>query len=89
MAPFQTPMEHYLLSPLLHLLVALIPDLHSGSGGSVDKLCPTLWSLLGSSVHGILLARILESVTMSFSRGSSRPRDQTLFSYIAGGFFTD
>ena len=54
MAPFQTPMEHYLLSPLLHLLVALIPDLHSGSGGSVDKLCPTLWSLLGSSVHGIL-----------------------------------
>ena len=80
MAPFQTPMEHYLLSPLLHLLVPLIPDLHRGSGGSVIKLCPTLWSLPGSSVHGILLARILEWVTMSFSRGSSRPRDQTLFS---------
>ena len=43
--------------------------------------CPTLCdpvdcSLLGSSVHGILQARILESVTISFSRGSSRPRDQ-------------
>ena len=29
----------------------------------------------GSSVHGILQARILEWVTISFSRGSSRPRD--------------
>ena len=31
----------------------------------------------GSSVHGILQARILERVAMPFSRGSSRPRDQT------------
>ena len=31
----------------------------------------------GSSVHGILQARILESVTIFFSRGSSWPRDQT------------
>ena len=29
----------------------------------------------GSSVHGILLAKILEWVTISFSRGSSQPRD--------------
>ena len=31
----------------------------------------------GSSVHGILLARILAWVAISFSKGSSRPRDQT------------
>ena len=38
----------------------------------------------GSSVHGILQARILEWVAISFSRGSSRPRDQTLVSCISG-----
>ena len=32
----------------------------------------------GSSVYGILQARILEWVVISSSRGSSRPRDQTL-----------
>ena len=31
----------------------------------------------GSSVHGILQARILEWVAMPFSRGSSQPKDQT------------
>ena len=41
-----------------------------------------------SSVHGILQARILEWVAISFSRGSSRPRDQTPVSCIAGRFFT-
>ena len=34
-------------------------------------------NLPGSSVHGILQARILQRVAMTFSRGSSRPRDQT------------
>ena len=47
------------------------------------QLCPTLCdtkdcSLPGSSVHGILQARILESVAISFSRRSSSPRDGTL-----------
>ena len=36
----------------------------------------------GSSVHGISQARILEGVAISFSRGSSRPRDQTCISCI-------
>ena len=54
--------------------------------------CPTLCdpmdcSLPGSSVHGILQARILEWVAISFSRGSSQPRDQTRVSCIAGRFF--
>ena len=41
----------------------------------------------GSSVCGILQARILEWVAVSFFRGSSQPRDQTQVSRIAGRFF--
>ena len=41
----------------------------------------------GSSVHGILQARILEWVAIPFSRGSSQPKDQTHISYIEGRFF--
>ena len=41
----------------------------------------------GSSVHGILQARILEWVAISFSRGSFQPRDWTQVSWIAGRFF--
>ena len=37
----------------------------------------------GSSVHGIPQARILEGIAMPSPRGSSRPRDQTLVSYIS------
>ena len=39
-------------------------------------------SLSGSSVHGISQARILEWIAIFFSRGSSRPRDQTCLSCI-------
>ena len=41
----------------------------------------------GSSVHGILQARILEWVAIPFSRESSPSRDQTWVSYITGRFF--
>ena len=56
-------------------------------------MCPTLchpmdYSLPGSSIHGILQARILEWVVISFSWGFSWPRDQTWVSCIAGRFFT-
>ena len=48
-------------------------------------LCnPTDCSPTGSSVHGILQARILEWVAISSSRGSSQSRDQTRVSRIAG-----
>ena len=43
---------------------------------------------MGSTVHEILQARILEWVTFPFSRGSSQPRDQTQVSLITGRFFT-
>ena len=56
---------------------------------SFPTLCdPVDCSLPGSSVHGILQARILEWVAMSFSKGSSRPRDRTQVSCIAGRCFT-
>ena len=42
----------------------------------------------GSSVHGILQARILEWVTIHFSRESSWPGGWTWVSSIAGRFFT-
>ena len=42
----------------------------------------------GSSVHGISKARIPEWVAISFSRGSSQPRDRNRVSCIAGEFFT-
>ena len=42
----------------------------------------------GSSVHGILQARILEWAAISFYRGSSWPRDQTQVSCTAGRYFT-
>ena len=48
-------------------------------------------SLPGSSVRGILQPKILEWLAVSFSRGSSQPRDQTHVSLspaLAGGFFT-
>ena len=59
----------------------------------VAQLCLTLWdpmdcSLSGSSVHGILQARILEWVTMLCSKGSSWPRYQTQVFCIVGRFFT-
>ena len=49
---------------------------------SFAQSCLTLWdsmdcSLEGSSVHGILQARTLEWVAISFSRGSFWPRDRT------------
>ena len=52
------------------------------------QLCLTLCdpadcSLPGSSVHGILQARTLEWVAISFSRGSFWPRDRTHVSYVS------
>ena len=59
----------------------------------VAQSCPTLCDLIdcspsGSSVHGILQARVLEWVAVLFSRRSSWPSAWTRFSWIAGRFFT-
>ena len=76
----------------------LCPDLASRLAPERDaqeqaQLCLTLCDPMdctppGSCVHGILQARRLEWVAMPSSRGSSRPRDRTHVSCIAGGFFT-
>ena len=57
----------------------------------VTKSCLTLqphglYILPGSSVHGISQARILEWVSISFSRGPFQPRDQTFVSCICRQF---
>ena len=58
------------------------------------RLFATPWTVayqdslsMGFSIHGIFQARLLEWVAISFSRGSSRPRDQTQVSCIVGRRF--
>ena len=58
--------------------LVLYPDNITES--EVAQSCPTLCdsmdcSLSGSSVHGIFQARVLEWIAISFSRGSSQPRN--------------
>ena len=55
---------------------------------SVVQSHPTLCDLMNysppdSSVHGIFQARILEWVTISYSRGSSWPRDQSCIAWVS------
>ena len=72
-----------LLPPLYHWVTSVCEVAQSCS-----TLCnPVDCSPPGSSVHGILQARILEWAAISFSRGSSQPRDRTQVSYIAGRCF--
>ena len=65
------------------ILVGLVASIMSDSCDPMDCSPP------GSSLHGILQARILEWVAIPFSRGSSRCRNWTWVSCIAGRFFTD
>ena len=55
----------------------------------VTPLCLTLCDPMDNTVHGMLQARILEWVAYPFSSISSRPRNRTRVSCIAGGFFTN
>ena len=76
-----------------HLEEMKLPKLVSDSDSEVAQTCLTLCDPVdcrppGSPVHGISQARILEWVAISFSRGSSRPRDQTRVSLIAGRSLT-
>ena len=71
------PLENgALISPTVNLLV--VPN----------SLWPHDCSLPGSSVHRILQASILEWVAISYSRGSSLPRDRTRVSNVVDRFFT-
>ena len=57
---------------------------------SLLQSCPTLCDPVNSThhCHGTLQARILEWVAISFSRGTSRPRDRTCVSRTVGRHFT-
>ena len=74
---------HGLHIPTHHFHTPHIPH------AKVATLChPMDCSQPGSSVHGILQARMLGWVATPFSRGSSQLRDRTQISCITGGFFT-
>ena len=83
----QLPTNYLISSP------PLAKSLCSKEWSEVARSCLTLcdpvdYSLPRSSVHGIFQARVLEWVAISFSRGSSWPRDRTLVYCIAGRLFT-
>ena len=67
---------------IMYVCVCLVPQ------SCLTLQCHGLCSLPGSTVHGILQARILEWVAIPFSRGYSWLRDRTWVSCIAGRFFT-
>ena len=75
------------------ILKEVSPGCSLESESEVAQSCPTLCDLMdcsppGSSLCGILRARVLEWVAIPFSRGSSQTRDQTWVSHIAAGFLT-
>ena len=80
------PVGPQILPILYQLLFPLC--LHCVLHAKLLQSCLTLCNHIdcgppGSSVHGILQARILEWVAISFSRGSSQTRDSTHVSYIS------
>ena len=89
---FFTPQNIFLTS-LLTFKIYYLNYFLRGSEVKVSQsyltLCdPVNYNLSGSSVLGILQARMLKWVAIPFFRGSSQPRDWTQVSYIAGRFFT-
>ena len=72
---------------LLHRQLGSLPLMPPVCAQSLQS-CLTLYdpmdsSPTGSSVHGVVLARILEWVAISSSRGSSQTRDRTLISCVS------
>ena len=77
------------VSPVLHVLICLCVFRMNVFAQSCPTLCdPMDCSPPGSSVYGIFQARVLEWVAISFSRGSSQPRDRTQVPCTAGRRFT-
>ena len=88
-----SPWFHFFISVITFVKIISMRLLYlSESESEVAQSClilcdPMDCSLPGFSIPGILQARILEWVTISFSRGSSRPRDWTRVSRIGGRRF--
>ena len=69
-------------------LVWCFKKLYSISFSNSAQSCPALCNPMGSSlpdssVHGIFQAKILEGVAISYSKGSSQPRDRTHVSCVS------
>ena len=72
------PLQQSLMVPQKMKLKSYLACMHAESLQSCLTLCsPMDCSPPGSSVHGILQARVLEWVVMPSSGGSSQPRDRT------------
>ena len=82
----------FLLDPICLLSVEVSHLWNIPWRSQVAQSCPTLCESmdcsLPGSIHEIFQARILEWVAISFSRGSSRPRNRNWVSRIAGRCFT-
>ena len=71
------------------LLPSIAHQPHEVKTLSPVRLCdPMDCSPPGASVQGILQARVLEWVAISYSRGFPQPRDRACISQLVGGFFT-
>ena len=72
-----------------HCYLMLLSEAAAKSLQSCPTLCdPMDCSPPGTVVHGILQARTLEWVAISYAKGSSQPRNRTLVSCISGRLFT-
>ena len=87
--PVDIPDSSWLRFPCLHRYSVLLWPAHVLLiAQSCLILCnPIDYSLPGSTLHGILQARILEWIAIPFSRGSSLSRGWTWVSCVAGRFF--
>ena len=92
---------HIILCPLLHLqifsfILRVVFSSHLWfplllfSHQVVSNSFVTPWTVACQAPLSMEISqvRILREAAVSFSRGSSRPRDQTHISCLAGGFFT-
>ena len=91
------PGRFFTTAPLKNIDIGSVPGKELSAcevkWSEVAQLCLTLCnpvdcSLLGSSVHGIFQAIVLEWIAISFSRGSSQPRARTLVSQTVDRGFT-
>ena len=86
------PKKKKVKSEVKRKIINVLNFLFLSSESEVAQSCPTLCdpmdcSLPASSLHGILQARVLEWIAISFSRGSTWPRDWTRVSHIPGRHF--
>ena len=71
----KTPIQYKAVYCYPAYLTYMQSESESEVAESYLTLCDPVDCTQGSSAHGILQARILEWVAISFSRGSSQPRD--------------